>query len=197
MRSLRNPLRSLRLNFMQELIISSLQKISEDARKTFGNLSAEQINWRPRADSWSVGQCFDHLIKSNEAFEPQFQEMLSGNRKQTFWQSYSPLTGFFGNFLLNSLKNDARKFKAPSKAIVPPSDIPADIIERFAEHQNKICENIKQLDKIDWSKTVVTSPFLRLMTYRLDTAFEIAVEHERRHFRQAERVMKEAEFPAA
>lgn len=176
-------------------IISEFQTIIENARKTFDNLSVKQINWRPRADLWSVGQCFDHLIKSNEAFEPQFQEMLSGNRKQTFWQSYSPLTEFFGNFLLNSLKNDARKFKAPSKAIVPPSDIPADIIERFAEHQNKICENIKQLDKVGWSKTAVTSPFLRLMTYRLDTTFVIAVEHERRHIRQAERVMKEEGFP--
>ncbi|CAN5807363.1 hypothetical protein BH20ACI4_BH20ACI4_30130 [soil metagenome] len=176
-------------------VISSLEKISIDAVKTFGKLSAGQINWRPSETGWSVGQCFDHLIKSNEAFEPQFQEFASGNRKQTFWQNYSPLTGFFGNFLLKSLKNDAKKFKAPGKAIVPPSEIPADIIERFAAHQNEICEKMKALDNFDWHKTVVTSPFLKLMTYRLDTAFEIAVEHEKRHFRQAERVTKEANFP--
>ena len=54
---------------------------------------------------------------------------------------------------------------------------------------------MKSLDKFDWHKTVVTSPFLSLMTYRLDIAFEIAVEHEKRHFRQAERVTKEANFP--
>lgn len=176
-------------------LINEYQTISGNARKTFGGLSGEQINWRPRADSWSVGQCFDHLIKSNMEFEPQFQEMTSGNRKQTFWQNYSPLSGFFGNFLLNSLKNDARKFKAPSKAIVPPSDIPADIIERFAAHQNDICEKIKSLDHLDWSKTIVTSPFLRLMTYRLDITFDISIEHEKRHFRQAERVMKSENFP--
>ena len=176
-------------------IISELQKIAVEAQKTFGELSPEQINWKPSAEGWSVGQCFDHLIKSNEAFDPQFQEFAGGSRKQTFWQNYSPLTGFFGNFLLKSLKNDAKKFKAPSKAIVPPSDIPADIIERFAAHQNEICEKMKSLDKFDWHKTVVTSPFLRLMTYRLDKAFEIAVEHEKRHFRQAERVTKEANFP--
>ena len=176
-------------------IISELQKIAVEAQKTFGELSPEQINWKPSAEGWSVAQCFDHLIKSNEAFDPQFQEFAGGNRKQTFWQNYSPLTGFFGNFLLKSLKNDAKKFKAPSKAIVPPSDIPADIIERFVAHQNELCEKMKSLDKFDWHKTVVTSPFLRLMTYRLDKAFEIAVEHEKRHFRQAERVTKEANFP--
>lgn len=176
-------------------LINEFQTISENAKKTFGGLSNEQINWRPRVDAWGVGQCFDHLIKSNQEFEPQFQEMTNGNRKQTFWQNYSPLTGFFGKFLLNSLKNDARKFKAPSKAIVPPSDIPADIIEQFAAHQNYVCETLKSLDKLEWNKTIVTSPFLRLMTYRLDIAFDIAVEHEKRHFRQAERVLKADGFP--
>ena len=51
-------------------IISELQKIAVEAQKTFGNLSPEQINWKPSAEGWSVAQCFDHLIKSNEAFEP-------------------------------------------------------------------------------------------------------------------------------
>ncbi len=176
-------------------LTNELQAISENALKTFGGLSGEQINWKPNAEGWSVGQCFDHLIKSNEAFDPQFQEFASANRKHTFWQSYSPLTGFFGNFLLKSLKNDAKKFKAPSKTIVPPSDIPADIIERFAAHQNELCEKMKTLDNFDWHKTVVTSPFLSLMTYRLDTAFEVAVEHEKRHFRQAERVLQTDGFP--
>ena len=176
-------------------MIAELEKIAEDSLKTFGKLSAEQINWKPRADAWSVGQCFDHLIKSNEAFDPQFQELLSGNRKQTFWESYSPLTGFFGNFLLKALKNDAKKVKAPSQSIVPPSEIEADIIERFAAHQKDFSEKIRSLDGIDLQKTVVTSPFLKLMTYRLDTAFEIAVEHEKRHFRQAKRVMETEGFP--
>lgn len=176
-------------------IVENLKRVAADAKKTFGDLSAEQINWKPRADAWSIGQCFDHLIKSNEAFEPEYQRLKSGARKQTFWESYSPLTGFFGNFLLKALKNDKKKYKAPSKSIVPPSEIEADIIERFAGHQEELAEKIRSLDGIDWQKTVVTSPFLKLMTYRLDTAFEIAVEHEKRHFRQAERVMQAEGFP--
>ena len=176
-------------------MIAEIEKIAEDSLETFGKLSAEQINWKPRADAWSVGQCFEHLIKSNEAFDPQFQGLLSGNRKQTFWESYSPLTGFFGNFLLKALKNDAKKVKAPSQSIVPPSEIEADIIERFVAHQKEFGEKIKSLDGVDLEKTVVTSPFMKLMTYRLDTAFEIAIEHEKRHFRQAKRVMETEGFP--
>ncbi len=176
-------------------IISEYEKVGEDVQKIFGNLSAEQINWKPRRNSWSVGQCLDHLIKSNEAFDEQFRSVASGEKKPTFWEKYSPLTSFFGNFLLKSLKNDARKFKAPSKAIVPPSDIAADIVEQFAKHQAEVIEKIKTLEKVDLQKTVVTSPFLKLMTYRLGTALEIGVEHEKRHFRQAERVTQTEDFP--
>ena len=176
-------------------IISEYERVGEDDRETFGGLSAEQINWKPRIGSWSVGQCLDHLIKSNEAFDAQFRAVSSGEKKPTFWEKYSPLTSFFGNFLLKSLKNDARKFKAPSKAIIPPSEIAADIVERFVKHQAEVVEKIKTLENVDLQKTVVTSPFLKLMTYRLDTALEIGVEHEKRHFRQAERVMQTEGFP--
>ena len=176
-------------------IISEFEKISADTRETFGGLSAEQLNWKPAAESWSVAQCFDHLIKSNEAFKPEFERVKSGTKKSSFWEKYSPLTGFFGNFLLKSLKNDAKKFKAPSKAIVPPSDIAPDIIEQFVRNQAEIIESVKSLEKIDRHATIVTSPFLKIMTYRLDKALEIGVEHEKRHFRQAERVMRTQGFP--
>ncbi|HVE55463.1 MAG TPA: DinB family protein [Pyrinomonadaceae bacterium] len=182
------------MNDMNE-IISEYENVGEAVQKTFGNLSAEQINWKPRADSWSVGQCLDHLIKSNQEFDPQFQAVSSGTKKSSLWEKYSPLTSFFGNFLLKSLKNDAKKFKAPSKAIVPPSDIAADIVEQFVQHQREVVEKIKTLENVDLQKTVVTSPFLKLMTYRLSTALEIGVEHEKRHFRQAERVMQTEGFP--
>jgi hypothetical protein len=33
------------------------------------------------------------------------------------------------------------------------------------------------------------------MTYKLADGYKIVVEHERRHFRQAERVTKENNFP--
>ncbi|MBX7171699.1 MAG: DinB family protein [Pyrinomonadaceae bacterium] len=175
-------------------IISEYEQVIDKVQKTFGHLSAEQLNWKPRADSWSVGQCLDHLIKSNEAFDEQFQALAKGEKKSTFWEKYSPLTNFFGNFLLKSLKNDAKKFKAPSKDIVPPSDISANIVEVFTKHQTEVVEKLKMLENADMN-SVVTSPFLKLMTYRLGTALEIGVEHESRHIRQAERVLQTEGFP--
>ena len=49
-------------------VIDEITDIGQKVEFTFGHLSAEQINWKPSADSWSVGQCFEHLIKANELF---------------------------------------------------------------------------------------------------------------------------------
>lgn len=176
-------------------LLLELQNISEDAQKTFGNLTAEQINWKPSADGWSVGQCFEHLVKTNSLFFPELEKIAGGERKNSFLENYSPLSSFFGNLLVNSLKKDARKFKAPSQAIVPPSEIDGGIIGQFAAHQTEVIEKIKATENADWQKTKITSPFMKLMTYKLADGFRIVVEHEQRHVRQAGRVMQAEGFP--
>ncbi len=181
----------------QELakFIEDAEAIAADTGKTFGYLSAEQINWKPSASGWSVGQCFEHLIKTNALFFPELEKIADGTRQHSFLEKYSPLSSFFGNLLVNSLKKDERKFKAPSKAIVPPSDVDAKIIEQFAAHQSEVIERVKSTEAADWQRTKVTSPFMKLMTYKLSDGFRIIVEHERRHFRQAERVTQAEDFP--
>lgn len=172
-----------------------LQKIAENSQKTFGNLSPAQINWRPSAESWSVGQCFEHLIKSNELFYDKLDEIAEGRQNHSALEKFSPLSGFFGNLLIGSLKKDARKFKAPTEKIVPPSEIDPNIIEIFAGHQAELIGKIIKIETADWSKIKITSPYMKFMTYRLNDGFAIVVEHEKRHFRQAERVTKENDFP--
>jgi hypothetical protein len=176
-------------------LISELEAISGDARKTFGNLSPAQINWKPSADDWSVGQCFEHLIKTNALFLPELERVASGGRRNSFLENYSPLSSFFGNLMVNSLKKDGRKFKAPSPKIVPRSDVDARIVEQFAAHQADLVERIRKTTAADWEKTKITSPFMRLITYKLADGFRILVEHERRHLRQASRVTQAENFP--
>jgi len=176
-------------------VIDEITEIGQKAELTFGHFSAEQINWKPSAEGWSVGQCFEHLIKTNSLFFPELEKIASGTRKNSFLENYSPLSSFFGNLLVNSLQKDARKFKAPSPAIVPPSEIDANIIEQFAAHQAEVIEKIKGTETADWQKTVITSPFMKLMTYKLADGFRVVIEHERRHFRQAGRVLQAEGFP--
>lgn len=176
-------------------IISELEKITENAKQTFGQLAPEQLNWKPSAESWSVGQCFEHLIKTNKLFYGELEKIAGGTRKNSFWENWSPFSSIGGKFLIKTLKSDEKKFKVPTQRIAPPSDIDAKIIEKFAAHQAELIGKIKSCESADWQKTVITSPFLAVMTYKLADGFTVVVEHEKRHFRQAERVVQMDGFP--
>lgn len=176
-------------------ITAAMKQVADDARATFGNLTPEQLNWKPAPDSWSVGQCFEHIIKTNEQFYPEFEKLASGTRKNTFFQTYSPFTGMMGRFLIRAVSEDSKKAKAPSKDIVPPSNISGDVIDRFAMHIDGVNQLIYRCSGADRRKTVVSSPFLSVFTYTLDDAYTVLVEHTKRHFRQAKRVTEAEGFP--
>ena len=57
-----------------------VDSITEDIVQRFGELTSEQINWKPAAESWSVGQCLDHLIKANERYAVDINGAAKGTR---------------------------------------------------------------------------------------------------------------------
>ncbi|HTH38149.1 MAG TPA: DinB family protein, partial [Pyrinomonadaceae bacterium] len=59
-------------------VTAELQKTADDARSTFGSLSVEQLNWKPAEKSWSIAQCFDHLITTHSLYFPLFERMAMG-----------------------------------------------------------------------------------------------------------------------
>jgi hypothetical protein len=183
------------MNDRLDAVVEQINAVSDDVSTTFGPLSAEQVNWKLAADSWSIGQCLDHLIRTNSQFFPELEKLAAGHRKNSFWENYSPFTGLGGKYLIKMIGNDAKKIKAPSKDIVQPSDIEPNIVNRYVEHQDYVIEKLKATSAADPKKTVLTSPFMRLITYTLDDSYTIFIEHARRHVRQAKRVMEADGFP--
>jgi DinB family protein len=175
-------------------IVSRLEEITADVKESFGDLSSEQLNWKPAPESWSVGQCLEHLIMSNEGFFPELDKIVAGSRRNTLWQSWSPLSGIAGAFLVSSLKKDNQKVKTIEK-MTPASDIGAYIVDRFAVHQAELIGKLRLTADTDWHLTVLTSPFVQIMTYRMDKGLEAVIEHEKRHIRQAKRVKEMDGFP--
>ena len=178
-------------------IISDMHAVAADAKATFGSLVNDQLNWKPAEKSWSIAQCLDHIIKTNEQFYPEFAKLATGTRKNSFWEKMSPFTGWGGRFLIKAVSEDSKKAKAPSKAIVPPSDIDAGIVDKFTDHIADVNKKIESVADVDRKKTVVTSPFLVIFTYTLDDAYTVLVEHSKRHIRQAKRVIEAEGFPAS
>lgn len=177
-------------------VLEELGAVAGEARGEFGRLSAAQVNWKPGPDEWSVGQCLEHLMKTNRGLFPVLERVARGEQRGTAWERWSPLSGLFGRLLARHLAKDGQKFKAPAKLTPSASDLPADIVERFAAHQDELAGLIKATGRADLRGTVVTSPVSPLVTYNLLDAYRIVVAHERRHLRQASRVTRAPGFPA-
>lgn len=177
-------------------LIAATNNIANEAKSTFGHLTPSQLNWKPSPDRWSVAQCFDHLITSNNGYFPVIDNVLAG-RKRTFWESIPVLPGLAGKLLIKSLDPaSTRKIKAPKRFEPAQSDISASVIDDFADQQSKIVEKMKATEHLDLERIVITSPVASAVTYSLMDAYRIIVVHEQRHFQQAKRVMEETGFPA-
>src|SRR5688500_20391303 len=67
-------------------LVNQADTIANDARRVFGGLTKEQLNWKPSAERWSVAQCFDHLITTNSGYLPIVDDVLAGQKKSSVWQ---------------------------------------------------------------------------------------------------------------
>jgi hypothetical protein len=71
--------------------------VADETKRVFGQLSAEQINWKPGPDEWSIGQCFEHLIISNRQFLTIIEEIRQGRRRGEPGSGYRCCRAFSGS----------------------------------------------------------------------------------------------------
>ena len=178
-------------------LTSELTRVSDDATRTFGALSAAQLNWTSDPKRWSVAQCFDHLMVTHSKYFPVLERLGAGSVRMSWWERLSPFSGVFGRLFISSLDPANRtKRRTTSNAMPSSSALGADIVDRFAAHQAELIAHLQRLPATLDPDVVITSPLLSIVTYRLDDVLVFLGLHCRRHFDQACRVMEEKEFPA-
>jgi hypothetical protein len=177
-------------------LISAANAIADETLARFPEMTAQQLNWKPDLDQWSVAQCFDHLVTANNAFFPIFEKILSGEKKNTFWESLPWLPGIWGKLVINAVNpKSRRKLKAPKLFYPSSSSIDRDVIHRFIDQQNQVIRCMKATEALDLEKIKISSPVSNLITYSLMDAYRIIITHEQRHFLQATRVAEMDGFP--
>jgi hypothetical protein len=175
---------------------TELGDIAHDTQVTFGSLDEPRLNWRADDTRWSVAQCFEHLVTSNQLMIRAAREALNPAAPRSLWQRLPLLPDLWGHLLIRTQgPTSARKFVAPGPARPTLSRIGADIIPRFVDQHRQAVLWLETLDERDLARAIMTSPFARPVTYRVLDGCRIVVAHDRRHFEQARRVMLSPEFP--
>ena len=176
-------------------VARALHDVARDAQATFGGLDVRQLNWTPDATRWSVAQCFQHLLTANRLVFQGAEDALR-NPARTLWQRLPLLPGVWGYMLIRSqAPGTMGKFTAPVRAQPMTSEIPGDIIQRFVDQHRAAAEWLQALGERDAAQTIMTSPFIRVVTYSVLDGCRLVVAHDRRHCEQARRVMASQGFP--
>jgi hypothetical protein len=106
------------------------------------------------------------------------------------------LSGVWASFLKKAtLPNPTQKTKTFEVFEPSKSEIPSDIARVFLNENERFKDLIRNLDKLNLEKTMMSSPVSNMIVYSLKDALIILANHEERHFNQAMNVMNQPAFP--
>lgn len=162
-----------------------IDQVTTEFEKKFINLPIEIIFKKPDNKTWCIAENMLHLIKINESYYPILDGLIDGTYKPAWPAKIGFLVRFFGKSILRSVQPDrSRKMKTftlwePVMTINDP-----DIFKKFRAHQETLKNRIDASAPFLDEGAVIHSPANKYLVYTLETAFDIIVTHEKRHFEQ-------------
>jgi hypothetical protein len=181
------PAWSIRLAF-------ELSANDQTAHALADGLTEEQLNWHNAPNSWSVGQCLEHICITNEAYLTSMSAVLKG-RSDSPVEQITP--GFFSRWFIRNFVEpspNTKRASAPSK-IRPGARVSLAVLDRFLSDNKSCRELIVRARSKDINRIRFWNPLAPGIRFTVGTGLEIISSHERRHLLQAERVRDSVNFP--
>ena len=166
---------------------------AKNLAEEFLKLSYTQINWRSADSQWSIGECFEHLIRTNVKFMPAY-ELYKLKDVEDKEQEFKPT--LLGKLITKSvMPGNSRKFKTSASFNPIGSSIKVNIIKDFLNQNDEIADLVKMIDSSKLGLKI-SSPFSKLVRYSIGDSFLLIGSHNLRHLQQAKRVMQNKNYPA-
>lgn len=165
------------------------------AEALVSGVTIAQLNWKPRPDAWSIGQCLEHLCISNEVYVEPIVAAL-GSRSDGPVDEITP--GWFGRWFLRTYIDPAtqkKRARAPKRIVPVASRVEAAILHRFIASNARAREVIARAEAHDVNRVRFVNPFVPVIRFTVGTGLELLTRHNHRHLLQAERVKLSAGFP--
>lgn len=169
------------MEFLNERI-GDIGEVTEHVENTFRKLDSQQLRWKPSQDQWSISECLAHLIKTNSCYIPQFEQIIQGQKRTSFWEMLPLLPGFWGKLIIKTVHPETRRKVKTFNVFMPEGAAASDsILQDFKQHQEKLSSMISRFDGVNLDETMITSPASKLITYSLHDCLLILALHEQRH----------------
>lgn len=171
--------------------VNNLKLWEENSLKTFSSLSPEELCLKPAPDRWSIAQCIEHVIQTNESYYPIFDKLNKGTYEAPFTATVPFLPELFGWMLKKSM-NPSRKFKAKTMDVFEPSEAgDSTILTKVPKHVLEFEQRLESVPDALLRKQKIHSPASPKVTYSLKDALKIIALHAHRHHNQAVEVQEQ------
>jgi hypothetical protein len=179
-----------------ERLVSEFNDSDARVKTLTKGLSVTQLNWPPRPDAWSIGQCLEHLAISSDVYLAAIASALI-NRQPGGSVDQIVLGPFGGYFIRNFIEPTptTKRARAPRKITPTRSSLDSGIVDRFLAGNEKARALVRRAAGYDVNHVRFRNPFIPLLRFSVGTGLELHSSHERRHLLQAERVKTAPGFP--
>ena len=178
------------------MLSEKLEKQIEEVRSFVNAFNPQQLNWKPDEKSWSMAQCLDHIIISDQQYFAGIKRAieLTSSSQLTEKKPFRP--SLFGRWFAHMMKPGSF-FKFKTFPVFQPSARTEGkkVLEDFVRHEQELLVLIKKCDGWDIQSVKLRSPVHSFFKFSLGECFAVLVNHQMRHLVQAKRISESAGFP--
>lgn len=172
---------------MEKDMYEYLEETSEKLEDDVSDLSEAQLNFKPNAETWSVAECLEHIIKTEGELFKALQQTLENDQDEAGEVSMDDAA------LIAMITNRDQKAKA-SPNLLPENKYASseEALEAFETQREEIKDYLKDSDADMYAHTF-DFPFATVDAHQLVL---FLAGHTARHTLQIEEVMADPGFPA-
>jgi hypothetical protein len=179
-----------------EELRAQFERLSADADTLAAALTEEQFTWRPALETWSVGECLDHLNATARTYLPVMDEGIAEAIRRGLYAGGPYTYNWIGRLCVYLVAPPARvRVKAPRQFLPAPGRPRHEVLAAFRAYQVQYIDRLRQANGLDLARARVASPVARWLRIPLGSSFAMMAAHERRHLAQAQRVIEAPGFP--
>lgn len=176
---------------MTEYWKKEIDRVSERFTDSFGSLNKSQLNWKQDKSIWSIAQNIAHLIRLNNSYFRNFDEIKKGEHSIP---GINALNSFAAKSLqaLQPYTSIDRIERANTWHIWQPllEEFSLEILPDFVNHQLDFKKHLDDLQVFFIRETFIKYPGETELIFKLEDCIDFLIAHENRHWIQAEEVKR-------
>jgi hypothetical protein len=171
---------------------AGLSAVNAQATALCGELTGDQLAWRPQPARWSIAENLIHLCATTELFLPAVDHAIEESHARKLLGAGPFRLGRYGRLLVWYVEPPPL-IRLPAPAVLRPrmSGAPERTLESFLVLQSAMMRRMDDAEGLDHTALRFPSPMASYIRMNLLEFFSVFNGHSRRHFWQAANVRRQ------